>query len=103
MAGQRGATPQPTDTEPDMTTRPLISRSLFLHRLPAPGRLLLALAAPLRRRWRAMLDAEHLAGQPRYLLADVGLDAEGIARIRQGRTTGALHRTITVDRTGRPA
>lgn len=89
-----------------MTTRPLISRTLAAYRLPTPGRMLLTLVAPLRRRWQAMLDAEHLADQPPYLLADVGLETDGSARIRRGehpRPRSALHRTITVDRTGRGA
>ena len=89
-----------------MTAQPQISCILAAHRPPAPGRILLALVEPLRRRWKAMLDAEHLADQPAYLLADVGLDQNDVERIRRGESPTpptALHRTMTVDRTGRPA
>ena len=88
-----------------MTARPLISHFIAARRPPAPGRILLALIEPLRRRWQSMLDAEHLADQPAYLLADVGLDKDGVARIGRGEspTPRALHRTMPVDRTGRPA
>lgn len=89
-----------------MTARPLASRPLVTHRLPTPGRILLALVDPLRRRWQAILDAEHLADQPSYLLADIGLGADDVERIRRGECPirpRTLHRTTTVDRTGGPA
>ena len=89
-----------------MNAHPQISRTLAAHRPPAFGRILLALVEPLRRRWKAILDAEHLADQPSYLLTDVGLGQTDVDRIRRGespRPHRTLHRTMTVDRTGRPA
>ena len=89
-----------------MTARPLMSHSLAAHRPPIASQILMALLEPLRRRWKAILDAEHLSDQPAYLLRDVGLDTDGVASIRRGESPKAhrtLHRTMTVDRTGRPA
>lgn len=86
-----------------MVAHPLISRQRSVHRLPTLGRFLPMLLASLRRRWQAMLDAEHLTGQPAYLLNDIGFGADDIEQVRRGGVPRTLQRTTPVDRTGRGA